>query len=100
VLVGASILITLVSAGIGVGQTSLTTSLGNEVTPDLRDRLFAHLQRVASAFFTSTRTGEIQGRLGNVVAGDPALLAFTLKRPVDADLPPLRPGRRPRRHRC
>ncbi len=69
VLVGASVAITLVSAGIGVVQTYLTTSLGNQVMRGLRDRLFAHLQRMELAFFTSTRTGEIQSRLGNDVAG-------------------------------
>lgn len=69
VLVGASVVITLVSALIGVWQTYLTTALGNRVMRDLRDRLFAHLQRMDLAFFTSTRTGEIQSRLGNDVAG-------------------------------
>ena len=68
-LVGASILVTLVSALIGVAQTYLTTALGNRVMRDLRDRLFAHLQRMELAFFTRTRTGEIQSRLGNDVSG-------------------------------
>ena len=72
VLVGVSVVITLVSAAIGVWQTYLTTALGNRVMRDLRDlrvRLFAHLQRMDLGFFTSTRTGEIQSRLGNDVAG-------------------------------
>ncbi len=69
VLVGASVVITLVSAAIGVWQTYLTTALGNRVMRDLRDRLFAHLQRMELGFFTSTRTGEIQSRLGNDVSG-------------------------------
>ncbi len=68
-LVGVSVAITLVSALIGVWQTYLTTELGNRVMRDLRDRLFAHLQRMDLGFFTSTRTGEIQSRLGNDVAG-------------------------------
>ena len=69
VLVGASVVITLVSAAIGVWQTYLTTALGNRVMRDLRERLFAHLQRMDLGFFTSTRTSEIQSRLGNDVAG-------------------------------
>lgn len=76
-LVGASIAITLVSAGIGVVQTYLTTSLGNEVMRELRDRLFALLQRMELAFFTSTRTGEIQSRLGNDVAGIQSVVTDT-----------------------
>ena len=69
VLVAASVAVTLVGAAISVGQTSLTTRLGNAVMRDLRDRLFSHLQRMDLAFYTRTRTGEIQSRLGNDVAG-------------------------------
>ncbi len=76
-LVGASVAITLVAAAIGVGQTYLTTVLGNRVMRDLRDRLFAHLQRMELAFFTRTRTGEIQSRLGNDVAGVQAVVTDT-----------------------
>ena len=77
VLVGASVAITLLSAAIGVGQTYLTTALGNRVMRDLRDRLFTHLQRMELAFFTSTRTGEIQSRLGNDVNGVQSVVSDT-----------------------
>ncbi len=77
ILVGASVAVTLVSALIGVAQTYLTTALGNRVMRDLRDRLFAHLQRMELAFFTSTRTGEIQSRLGNDVAGVQSVVTNT-----------------------
>ncbi len=76
-LVGASVAITALSALIGVGQTYLTTALGNGVMRDLRDRLFGHLQRMELAFFTSTRTGEIQSRLGNDVAGVQTVVTST-----------------------
>jgi ATP-binding cassette subfamily B protein len=76
-LVGASIGVTLVGAAISVGQTYLTTRLGNAVMRDLRDRLFSHLQRMDLAFFTRTRTGEIQSRLGNDVAGVQAVVTDT-----------------------
>ena len=36
---------------------------------DLRDALYAHLQRMPLRFFTATRTGEIQARLGSDVGG-------------------------------
>ena len=76
-LVGASVAVILVSAALGVGQTYLTTALGNRVMRDLRNRLFAHLQRMELAFFTSTRTGEIQSRLGNDVAGVQSVVTDT-----------------------
>jgi ATP-binding cassette subfamily B protein len=76
-LVGASIAITLLGALLAVAQTWLATRLGNAVMRDLRDRLFAHLQRMELAFFTSTRTGEIQSRLGNDVAGVQSVVTDT-----------------------
>ena len=36
---------------------------------DLRDRLYSHLQSLSLGFFTATRTGEIQSRVANDVAG-------------------------------
>jgi ATP-binding cassette subfamily B protein len=69
VLVGLMIVIPLVTALIGVGQTYLTTVLGNRVMQDLRNRLFEHLQSMHLGFFTGTRTGDIQSRLGNDVGG-------------------------------
>ncbi len=76
-LVGASVAVTLLGAVLGVAQTWLTTRLGNTVMRDLRDRLFAHLQRMELAFFTRTRTGEIQSRLGNDVAGVQSVVTDT-----------------------
>ncbi|MEQ3552140.1 ABC transporter ATP-binding protein [Pseudonocardia nematodicida] len=76
-LVGAMIGIAVVSAAIGIGQTYLTTVLGNEVMRSLRDRLFAHLQRMHLGFFTSTRTGSIQSRLDNDVGGVQSVVTDT-----------------------
>ncbi len=76
-LVGAMIAIAVVSAAIGIGQTYLTTVLGNQVMQSLRDRLFAHLQRMHLGFFTSTRTGSIQSRLDNDVGGVQSVVTDT-----------------------
>ena len=77
VLVGAMIAIAVVSAVIGIGQTYLTTVLGNRVMQSLRDRLFAHLQRMHLGFFTGTRTGSIQSRLDNDVGGVQSVVTDT-----------------------
>jgi ATP-binding cassette subfamily B protein len=77
VLVVLMIVIPLVSALIGVGQTYLTTTLGNRVMQDLRNRLFEHLQRMHLGFFTGTRTGDIQSRLGNDVGGVESVVTST-----------------------
>ena len=44
---------------------------------DLRTRLFAHLQTMELAFFTATKTGHIQSRLANDVAGVRTVLTDT-----------------------
>ncbi len=76
-LVCLMIVIPLVSAVIGVGQTYLTTVLGNRVMQDLRNRLFEHLQSMHLGFFAGTRTGDIQSRLGNDVGGVQSVVTET-----------------------
>jgi ATP-binding cassette, subfamily B, bacterial len=76
-LVAGMIAIPVATALIGVGQTYLTTLLGNRVMADLRGRLFEHLQRMDLAFFTATRTGAIQSRLANDVGGVQSVLSET-----------------------
>jgi ATP-binding cassette subfamily B protein len=44
---------------------------------DLRSELFAHLQKMELAFFTATKTGAIQSRLANDVAGVRTVLTDT-----------------------
>ena len=68
-LVGAMVLIWLVSAALGVWQTYLTAKVGNSVMGALRVKLFGHLQSMELGFFTRTKTGTIQSRLQNDVGG-------------------------------
>jgi ATP-binding cassette, subfamily B, bacterial len=68
-LVGVMIGVAAVSSTIGVAQTYLASVIGQQVMQDLRNRLYAHLQSMSLRFFTATRTGEIQSRLQNDVAG-------------------------------
>ncbi|KQO82378.1 MULTISPECIES: ABC transporter ATP-binding protein [unclassified Frigoribacterium] len=77
-LVGAMIGLWVLSAGIGVGQTFLTATVGNKVMGALRIRLFGHLQRMELAFFTRTKTGVIQSRLQNDVGGVANVLSNTV----------------------
>src|SRR5690606_12535137 len=66
------------SAVLGVAQTWLTSTVGNEVTGDLRVKLFEHLQSMELAFFTRTKTGVIQSRLQNDVGGVSGVLTNTV----------------------
>src|SRR5579875_3590436 len=68
-LVAALVAIPIINGVLNVGQTWLTEIVGNRVLRDLRDRLFAHLERLSLAFYTATRSGEVQSRLANDVGG-------------------------------
>ena len=76
-LVLAMCLIPIVAALIGIGQNWLTSTVGNSAMADLRGDLFAHLQTMELAFFTATKTGAIQSRLANDVAGVRTVLTDT-----------------------
>jgi ATP-binding cassette subfamily B protein len=76
-LVALGLAIPVVTSLIGVGQTFLSNLLGLRLMRDLRDRLYAHLQSLSMRFFTSTRTGEIQSRLTNDVAGVQSIVTDT-----------------------
>src|SRR5213595_1790694 len=59
-----------VATGIlGVIQTLLSNQVGQRVMHDLRAAVFRHLQRLSLAFFTRTRTGEVQSRINNDIGG-------------------------------
>src|SRR5580765_5668957 len=53
----------------GVIQTLLSNQVGQRVMHDLRAAVFRHLQRLSLAFFTRTRTGEVQSRISNDIGG-------------------------------
>jgi len=66
----AGIIVIAVATGIlGVIQTLLSNQVGQRVMHDLRASVFRHLQRLSLAFFTRTRTGEVQSRISNDIGG-------------------------------
>ncbi len=68
-LVGGMIAISVITGAIGVAQTYLSNIVGQQVMHDLRAAVYRHLQRLSLAFFTRTRTGEIQSRIANDIGG-------------------------------
>ncbi|MET8652649.1 ABC transporter ATP-binding protein [Nocardia aurea] len=76
---GRTGLLTLLAAGMvavaaltsvfGVLQTYISTTVGQDVMHDLRSTVYARLQQMPLAFFTSTRTGEVQSRIANDIGG-------------------------------
>jgi ATP-binding cassette subfamily B protein len=69
VLVAGMIAIAILTAAFNVWQTYLSNQIGQRVMHDLRAAVYAHLQRMSLAFFTRTRTGEVQSRIANDIGG-------------------------------
>src|SRR5438445_4202903 len=65
----AMIAIAIAAGALGVLQTLLSNQVGQRVMHDLRAAVFRHLQRLSLAFFTRTRTGEVQSRINNDIGG-------------------------------
>jgi ATP-binding cassette subfamily B protein len=63
------IVIAIVNAAFNVWQTYLSNQIGQRVMHDLRASVYEHLQRMSLAFFTKTRTGEVQSRIANDIGG-------------------------------
>jgi ABC-type multidrug transport system fused ATPase/permease subunit len=68
-LVAGMIAVSVATGVLGVGQTWLSNVVGQKVMHDLRAKVYRHLQRLSLAFFTRTRTGEIQSRIANDIGG-------------------------------
>jgi ATP-binding cassette subfamily B protein len=77
ILVAIMAVVPIVNGAIGILQTYETTKVGQQVMRDLRDRLYAHLETLSLAFFTGTKTGEIQSRLANDVGGVQTVVTTT-----------------------
>ena len=76
-LVAGMIAVAAVTSAFGVIQTWISTKVGQQVMHDLRTSVFGHLQRQSIAFFTRTRTGEIQSRIQNDIGGMESVVTST-----------------------
>jgi ATP-binding cassette subfamily B protein len=74
---GGMIAIAVVTGVLGVWQTLLSNQVGQRVMHDLRTAVFRHLQRLSLAFFTRTRTGEVQSRISNDIGGVQSVVTST-----------------------
>jgi ATP-binding cassette, subfamily B, bacterial len=77
VLAIAMIVVAVANSSFGVSQTYVSTRVGQRVMHDLRTAVYSHLQRMSLAFFTRTRTGEVQSRIANDIGGMQATVTTT-----------------------
>src|SRR5579875_2369218 len=75
--VGGMIAIALFSNATSVWQTYLSNVVGQRVMHDLRAAVYRRLQQMSLAFFTRTRTGEVQSRIANDIGGLDAVVTTT-----------------------
>ncbi len=77
VLAAAMIVVAIANSSFSVSQTYVSTRVGQRVMHDLRTAVYSHLQRMSLAFFTRTRTGEVQSRIANDIGGMQATVTTT-----------------------
>jgi ATP-binding cassette subfamily B protein len=61
--------VAIVSQAMSVWQTYISNAVGQRVMHDLRAAVYHQLQKMSLAFFTRTRTGEVQSRISNDIGG-------------------------------
>jgi len=76
-LVAGMVAISVLTGALGVAQTYLSNAVGQRVMHDLRRAVYRHLQRLPLAFFTRTRTGEVQSRIANDIGGVQSVVTST-----------------------
>jgi ATP-binding cassette, subfamily B, bacterial len=69
VLAIGMVVVSIANSSFSVSQTFVSTKVGQRVMHDLRTAVYSHLQRMSLAFFTRTRTGEVQSRIANDIGG-------------------------------
>jgi ATP-binding cassette subfamily B protein len=68
-LVAGMIALAIINGVISVAQTWISNQVGQRVMHDLRAAVYAHLQKMSLAFFTRTRSGEVQARIAYDIGG-------------------------------
>jgi ATP-binding cassette subfamily B protein len=68
-LVAGMVALAIINGVISVAQTWISNEVGQRVMHDLRAAVYAHLQRMSLAFFTRTRSGEVQARIAYDIGG-------------------------------
>ena len=76
-LVVGMVVVAILTGILGVWQTWLATKVGQQVMHDLRTKVFSHVQSLSIDFFKRTRSGEIQARITQDIAGLQSVITTT-----------------------
>lgn len=72
-----SLLVLVGSSLISIGEVYLTTWIGQHITYDMRNKMYAHLQKMDHRFFTSNLQGDIITRMTEDIGGVQNVLSST-----------------------
>jgi len=76
-LILLSLGVTLGSSLIGVGQNYLNSWIAQHITYDMRNKMFAHLQKMSQRFFTTNNQGDIITRMTSDISGVQSVITGT-----------------------
>src|ERR1019366_5744665 len=76
-LVIGMVAVAALTSVFSVIQTWISTKVGQKIMHGLRTSVFGHLQQQSIAFFTRTRTGEVQSRITNDIGGMESVVTST-----------------------
>lgn len=68
-LIGLSFAVLVISNLIGVLESYLNTWVAQHITYDMRNQMYAHLQKMSHRFFTSSRQGDVITRMTSDISG-------------------------------
>jgi ATP-binding cassette subfamily B protein len=77
-LIGASFVVLVAANVIGVLESYLNISMAQNITFDMRNRLYAHLQKMSHRFFTTSKQGDIITRMTSDINGVQSVISGTL----------------------
>jgi ATP-binding cassette, subfamily B, bacterial len=80
------VVVALLGAVLSVFGGYFSSRIGEGLIYDLRNRVFAHVQRQSLAFFTRTQTGALVSRLNNDVIGAQRAFTSTLSNTVSSSI--------------
>ena len=77
-LAGLMAVIALAGGALNIAQTYLTNKVGQDVTSDLQEAVYAHLLGMSLNFMARTRTGEMQSLISHDINGIEPVVSNTL----------------------
>ena len=76
-LIVLSLMLHLASNLINVGQTYLNNWIAQHISYDMRNQMYAHLQKMSQRFFTSANQGDIITRMTSDISGVESVITGT-----------------------